>query len=512
MARPMTDDEFTELVHAAWPGLYRTAYLMLGDHQLAEDLTQTALAKTYASWRKVKDPAAAPAYARVVLAHTAASWFRKRGWRNERPVELLPETGTDPGTDPGTRTMLLDAIATLAPRQRAVVVLRYYEDMSVREVAHALGISEGTVKSQTSDALGRLRDVLDDEAAAVEVPVVDAAAVVGAGRRIRRDRQVRAVVAGATVVLVGAVAAAVLGLGRDAENPEPARPAYERLGAWADSEQVHIGDTVVDIPSTQWIRYTTVGALVGTLDPSAWDTPPWAVFLVRPDGSVTSLGRLGAVAADPAESVVVYARQTDGEWQMVTRDLAGTGEVEQPVGEPWRGGYGQDVVMAGRYVAFEGGGRDRLLDWRTGELLETPPGPASVMPSHYYGRAGVLTATQIAARPITEWQLRSLPDGDVVGTYPDGGREQARVSPDGRYLLTGDDTSSFVYEVASGERLPLRVPASPSAVGWTPDGHVLALEGAEEGGPVVVCDPQATSCEPLASRSGPGVVFGAGAA
>ena len=123
MARPMTDDEFTELVHAAWPCLYRTAYLMLGDHQLAEDLTQTALAKTYASWRKVKDPAAAPAYARVVLANTAASWFRKRGWRNERPTEVLPEPGVD--SDPGTRTMLLDAIATLAPRQRAVVVLRF---------------------------------------------------------------------------------------------------------------------------------------------------------------------------------------------------------------------------------------------------------------------------------------------------------------------------------------------------------------------------------------------------
>src|SRR6478609_5559114 len=178
MARPLTDEEFTELVHAAWPGLYRTAYLMLGDHQLAEDLTQTALAKTYASWRKVKDPAAAPAYARVVLANTAASWFRKRGWRNERPTEVLPEVGAE--SDPGTRTMLLDAISTLAPRQRAVVVLRYYEDMSVREVAQALGISEGTVKSQTSDALGRLRDVLDDEAAAVEVPPVDAPAVVGA--------------------------------------------------------------------------------------------------------------------------------------------------------------------------------------------------------------------------------------------------------------------------------------------------------------------------------------------
>ena len=160
MARTPNDGEFSELVQAVWPGLYRTAYLMLGDHQLAEDLVQASLAKTYASWRKVKDPAAAPAYARVVLANTAASWFRRRGWRNEHPTEIVPDAGTE--HDFTTRTAVVDALATLAPRQRAVVVLRYYDDLSVREVAHALGISEGTVKSQTSDALARLRVQLGD--------------------------------------------------------------------------------------------------------------------------------------------------------------------------------------------------------------------------------------------------------------------------------------------------------------------------------------------------------------
>ncbi|HEY0951188.1 SigE family RNA polymerase sigma factor [Nocardioides sp.] len=160
MARQLTDDEFTELVHAVWPGLYRTAYLMLGEHQLAEDLVQTTLAKTYASWRRVKDPAAAPAYARVVLANTAASWFRKRGWRNEHPTEILPELTSE--TDPSMRPAVVDALRQLPPRQRAVVVLRYYDDLGVREVAQALGISEGTVKSQTFDALARLRTLLGD--------------------------------------------------------------------------------------------------------------------------------------------------------------------------------------------------------------------------------------------------------------------------------------------------------------------------------------------------------------
>jgi RNA polymerase sigma-70 factor (sigma-E family) len=155
-----SDEAFAELVHAAWPGLYRTAYLLLGEHQLAEDLVQTALAKTYASWGKVREPAAAAGYARVVLANTAASWFRRRSWRNELPSSALPELPTS--AEPSDRPAVLAALATLPPRQRAVVVLRYYDDLSVRDVAHALGISEGTVKSQTSAALLTLRAQLGD--------------------------------------------------------------------------------------------------------------------------------------------------------------------------------------------------------------------------------------------------------------------------------------------------------------------------------------------------------------
>jgi RNA polymerase sigma-70 factor (sigma-E family) len=160
MARPPSEADFAEFVHASWPSLYRTAYLMLGDHALAEDLVQTALAKTYASWRQVRDLAAAPAYTRKVLVNTAASWFRKKTWRRELPSTAVPERPYD--ADPTARPTVLAALRSLPPKQRAVVVLRYYEDQSVASTADTLGCSEGTVKSQTSEALTKLRVLLGD--------------------------------------------------------------------------------------------------------------------------------------------------------------------------------------------------------------------------------------------------------------------------------------------------------------------------------------------------------------
>lgn len=156
------DADFADFVHHAWPRLYRTAHLLLGDHGLAEDLTQTALAKTYAAWGRIEDPAAAHAYARTTMVNTATSWFRRRGWRNEVPREdaALDRAASTP--DPSDRPAVLAALAALPPRQRAVVVLRYYDDLSVADAAAALGCSTGTVKSQTSVALARLRELLGE--------------------------------------------------------------------------------------------------------------------------------------------------------------------------------------------------------------------------------------------------------------------------------------------------------------------------------------------------------------
>lgn len=147
--------QFSAFVNSRGPALQRTAYLLTGDWGLAEDLLQTALAKSYLAWNRIRheDP---EGYVRKVLANTHATWWRRK-WRGETPTAELPEGAHD---DQGAedRLALGAALARLPRRQRAVVVLRFHEDMTEAAVAHALGISVGTVKSQTAKALAKLRE------------------------------------------------------------------------------------------------------------------------------------------------------------------------------------------------------------------------------------------------------------------------------------------------------------------------------------------------------------------
>jgi RNA polymerase sigma-70 factor (sigma-E family) len=160
MARPPSDQEFTDFVQASWPTLYRTAYLLVGDRGLAEDLVQTTLAKTYVSWGRVRDRGATGVYARTVLVNTAMSWFRRRSWNSEIATSELPDAPVVvPDSD---RPMVVAALRALPPRQRAVIVLRFYEDLTVEQTAAELGINAGTVKSQTSHAMTKLRSLLGD--------------------------------------------------------------------------------------------------------------------------------------------------------------------------------------------------------------------------------------------------------------------------------------------------------------------------------------------------------------
>lgn len=148
--------DFADYVAGRGQALQRTAFLLTGDWALAEDLLQTALARVYPRWNRISrdDP---EAYVRKVLVNTWSSWWRRR-WRGEVPTDRVTDTdGHDPYADADRRRAVAGALATLPPRQRAVVVLRFHEDMTEAQVAATLSISVGTVKSQTAKALAKLR-------------------------------------------------------------------------------------------------------------------------------------------------------------------------------------------------------------------------------------------------------------------------------------------------------------------------------------------------------------------
>ncbi len=160
--------EFTAFVAARGAALLRTAYLLTGDHQAGEDLVQTALAKTYVAWPRIRAGEAVESYVRRTMVTTQTSWWRRR-WRGETPTEVLPEApdagASDAARDHAERDRLWRHLALLSERQRAVVVLRYYEDLGEAETAALLGCSRGAVKSHLARALSRLRDALAAEAA-----------------------------------------------------------------------------------------------------------------------------------------------------------------------------------------------------------------------------------------------------------------------------------------------------------------------------------------------------------
>jgi RNA polymerase sigma-70 factor (sigma-E family) len=147
---------YDEYVAARWSALYRTAYLLTANHADAEDLVQAALVKAYLSWSKVAAASSPDAYVRRILTNTFLSSRRPLRVSRERLVDQPPEVAAGSSTSEDHLT-LWPHVVDLPPRQRAVVVLRYYEDLSEQQIADALGCSAGTVKSTASDALKALR-------------------------------------------------------------------------------------------------------------------------------------------------------------------------------------------------------------------------------------------------------------------------------------------------------------------------------------------------------------------
>ncbi len=168
MREAAREREFREFAEARQRLLRRSAYLLCGDWHEAQDLTQTTLMKLYAAWGRVRRDGNVEAYARTILIRTFIDQHRRRGVR-EHPVDELPEPATAraPAPAPELRLVMQAALMDLPPRYRAVLVLRFWEDWSVEQTAHALHVSPGTVRSQSARGLSRLRRLI--ERGAVEV-------------------------------------------------------------------------------------------------------------------------------------------------------------------------------------------------------------------------------------------------------------------------------------------------------------------------------------------------------
>ncbi|WP_327281251.1 MULTISPECIES: SigE family RNA polymerase sigma factor [unclassified Streptomyces] len=155
------EDEYLEFVAARAKELYRSAYVLAaGDTHLAEDLVQETLARVYVHWKRVAGADSPAAYARTVLVRTFLSLRRRRS-TGERPLGNMPDSATS-GPDTALRLALMDALGQLPPRDRAVLLLRYWEDRSIEETAQMLRLSRSAVRSQGTRALGRLRALLGD--------------------------------------------------------------------------------------------------------------------------------------------------------------------------------------------------------------------------------------------------------------------------------------------------------------------------------------------------------------
>lgn len=160
--------DFQEYAASVWPWLYRSAYLLAGSHADAEDLAQQTLLQAFRSWAKVRRADQPQAYLRRMMMNLYLAQRRPRARRLEVLTDAPPEPRGVTSTGPEDRMVLWPHVVSLPPRQRAVIVLRYYEQLSEAEIAAALGCSAGTVKSTAHHALRSLRAAIGPDAFAGE--------------------------------------------------------------------------------------------------------------------------------------------------------------------------------------------------------------------------------------------------------------------------------------------------------------------------------------------------------
>ncbi len=347
--------EFDEYVTARSRHLLRIAYLLTGDHALAEDLLQTALAKSWAVWGRIcGDP---EPYVRKVLLNTYNSWWR-RHWRGERPTGTLPERSAPaPQAAVDDRDQVWRALSRLPRQQRLVLVLRYFEDLSEAEIAQTLGISPGTVKAHASRALAALR--LDPSLRALPLPTGDdvpagnerLAAVRGRIAQRRRNR---------LAVLAAACAVVLAGIAGYAVAPWPRGQAHPAGLPLAEAPDVYDGHRIVGRISVPLRQHSASFTWTpSTLDVKfyvecAHDTPGVAVaVLVLIDGQGQFDAACGETAAlpvtgiDPPMARLAAAGVTVGRPVTVTVTVLETRSVSYPSHPPHPSGSPADGPTPG---------------------------------------------------------------------------------------------------------------------------------------------------------------------
>ncbi|GAA2377860.1 hypothetical protein Cme02nite_20050 [Catellatospora methionotrophica] len=359
-------DGFHEFVVARGGALSRTAFLLTGEHYAAEDLVQSALAKAAMRWRWLVEHTQPEAYIRRIMINEQISWWRRRP---ARPVAQVPERpGPDESGQVVDRIALGHALNTLTPRQRAVVVLRFYEDLSEADTAALMGCSVGTVKSQTHLALGHLRRALPRYAEQAG-EYADGTAALALARRRRTGRTVvAALVAGP--LLAGLLWFTVRGVDTvpppvattPSAIPVPVRPVP------ALPSRLDVNAVVEELPGDR----APGPAVLQVHDDRVFPGP--RTVLVMADGHYYS-GFTGPSTLSPDGRRVTWSTAT----ATMVRDLTGTDVRELPatLGSPLWSPGGDWFLLPAR--AGTGETLYHLPDWTARELPPVLPAQATAV-------------------------------------------------------------------------------------------------------------------------------------
>ncbi|GEB17002.1 SigE family RNA polymerase sigma factor [Pimelobacter simplex] len=454
------DDDFTAWAAGAEQALLRSAYLLTGDLHRAEDLVQEALVKVALRWRRLR--AGHPtAYARRIIANDHISLWRRHG--REVPVAALHDGASAVSSDPEAVLVVQKALARLTPSQRAVVVLRHFDDLSEQETAEALGVSVGTVKSQNAAALTRLRTGAPE--------LLDLVVPTGLGERAAREagrRTQRRVLGGTAVAVVLVLLAGVLVLrgGGDAEPP-PIAPTTAPTSAPTSAPT----DPASAAPGVeQWDPFTVPRAPVrASMLPRRLDPPPAGTVPNVRDEPLPG----GAVLAWPERGADLRLLGADGTWRCVK----GTGDLLADT-------LGGTVVPAlsddGTQVAFATYDGIRVVDVTAGGAVgdRTVPWPQPL--AERWDNPPALTWLPdgegwFVAHWTGGWLVR--PDGSGTrAPYGTAGGTSVRVARDGTVVTQQEAFQGF--DLWRGDRRVRSLPSNYWATGIVSGFGRIAFVGA----------------------------------